>query len=1022
MMNVLASRFKPVLQKRQGLALAAWGEAGIGKSHQVLNLLQTLGCHHLSLHATVPLSTFAQNLPKPKKLATWAGQTLAKAREDEGAKLDDVTAALGATLAGLAPFVLHLEDIHEASEERFSFIQELGKIASRSKGVGLVVTSRKEPLGPFTALKLEPLSKQETNTLLETELKATLPEEAKAFIYDKAAGNPLYTLEYLRFLTRQGFLWNDGRVWHWRKPKNDALPATVEALIEQLLSRAKTEPLHRHVLESKAFLPLHAGDELWSKIARVNQQELQAAATELARQGIFRESNFAHPLFREVTLNTLTSERKQNFARRAMNVLEREPAQAALFTEDANLEPEKTLTILKNAAAQTKDHNEVTAAKFLAKAITYTRGEERSSLTLEAATALQFHDVPLALTLIENVLREEPGSSEALYLGISFYARDAQGDKAEALFARLPEHERNSLKGTETLLEMSYLLDRHKHFLSLWEHHKDLHETLNPRLISRAIYVIDGQLRNHEAITLALKTLGRTDLTEKQKIALLNPLAIAYHHAGQYEKAEEVYNRLVATPQHLLAGKGLRIILHNRASSRRALGRYLEAKEDALENYRLASEAGDSFSVGKSLTQLGEIYTELGDYEKAETYLRDGLNLLGQRDLNFFVVDAEMATSLLYGSWASPHSGILALKHARTALALSKKSDYLPSRVHALFAAICAEAAFGNAATALDLARELEGPARGSGVPFWLYYTAWGKAKALAAGKQSEEASVLLQEAYERARHEVDKHKIGLELDRLNNDVESARQRMQWFEERGLFNGVNIAQRYFPKLAETKESLTPAKSNIRLEVLGTLQAKRDTLIPIRGRKRQELLALLLEARISGRSEVSRLTLFDTLYPDEDELKAGSSLKNLVHSLRDTLGENAVTTTNNGYVLGECTSDAELFLHSGDTSLWRGLYLEDLETEDSSVKDSLYLSLFEKVKALLEDNPLEAARVGSILVEAEPYKTDYLKMYLTALRLGKNHGKLARHYQEARARLLEVGERLPETWQDFLSSS
>jgi hypothetical protein len=234
-------------------------------------------------------------------------------------------------------------------------------------------------------------------------------------------------------------------------------------------------------------------------------------------------------------------------------------------------------------------------------------------------------------------------------------------------------------------------------------------------------------------------------------------------------------------------------------------------------------------------------------------------------------------------------------------------------------------------------------------------------------------------------------------------------------------NGVNIAKRLFPELAERKEPAKPVAPQVRLGVLGSVQVKGKTSTPIRGPKRQELLALLLEARISGRSEVSRLTLLDTLYPDEDELKASSRLKVVIHSLRETLGENAVATTNNGYALGACSSDAELFLQTGDTALWRGVYLEGLDTsEDSTVRESLYLSLFEKTKSLLETSPNEAARVAGILIEAEPYNLDYLKTYLAALRLSNNHGKLTRHYKAARERLFEVGERLPETWQAFLA--
>ena len=45
---------------------------------------------------------------------------------------------------------------------------------------------------------------------------------------------------------------------------------------------------------------------------------------------------------------------------------------------------------------------------------------------------------------------------------------------------------------------------------------------------------------------------------------------------------------------------------------------------------------------------------------------------------------------------------------------------------------------------------------------------------------------------------------------------------MQWFEERGLMNGVNIAKRYFPELSE--KSIEIRIDNIpQVYVLGTLQ-------------------------------------------------------------------------------------------------------------------------------------------------------------------------------------------------------
>jgi tetratricopeptide (TPR) repeat protein len=289
----------------------------------------------------------------------------------------------------------------------------------------------------------------------------------------------------------------------------------------------------------------------------------------------------------------------------------------------------------------------------------------------------------------------------------------------------------------------------------------------------------------------------------------------------------------------------------------------------------------------------------------------------------------------------------------------------------------------------------------------------------------TSKARALLQEALgvaEGVQSFLDMHKIGLELDRLNHDVASARTRMQWFEERGLLNGVNIAKRYFPELAEQPpQALAAPKNAPRLDVLGVMQLHHDGQVTsVRGRKRQELFALLLEARISGRAEVTRLNLFDALYPDVDETKALSNLKQLIHSLRLELGESVIKTTSTGYALGEIISDAEMFLQTGDTALWRGCYLEGIDlTAREGLSESLYLLLFEKARTLQETDPKEAARVARFLLEADPYNADYLAFVLQTLRQSDNHRTLGRVYEEAKKHFAEVGETLPQSWLAFL---
>jgi hypothetical protein len=928
-------------------------------------------------------------------------------------------------LAGLAPFVLHLEDIHEASDERLEFITALAQVVLRIKGVGLVVTSRKEPPEPFASIKLEPLLQQDADKLLEQELKTPLPKEALTWLYDKAAGNPLYTLEYLRYLTKQGFLWNDGKHWHWRKPEHTVMPVTVEALIEQFLIQAKAEPLHRYVLETKALLPLDASNDVWLKIARVNEQDLQTAITELSQQGVFKDNDFAHPLFREVTLKTLSAERKQHLARRAINILEPEPARAALFINAAKLEPEKALALLKRAAENSEERSEVEAAKFLAQAVDYASGEEKSKLALGAAEGLRSHDMPGAVQLAERTLALEPDNIPAKVLLAKLYGLQMRKEEAKAMFQRLSSEYRATKEGLETLIEVYNRCEESNVVVTAFKEHAANFSPLNAAAIGWVMGSLSGLSRYGEVEELAAQTLANLEPKSWAYVSVLHALAFMHNRANQYDKSEPEFRKAIELIERYHEGRRLHVPLHNHATALTWLGHFDEARVDAERARALALAAGDVIQYASATDALGQLEVEFGNYERAEELLLEAQTTLAYRSPSEYFADVYSNLTTLYLEWPGPATNpMLALKYARTGLGLAR--DFGPIfLVDGLTNMTLAESRHGNPHYAIGLAEEAQAIATQAKMPRARFHAAVAKGTALQALQRLDEARLEFIEA-ERIGRElglgVYTEKVGLELDRLNNDIESAKTRMQWFQERGLMNGVNIARHYFPELADIKETSKPITSNVRLEVLGSLQARGNKLTPIRGRKRQELLALLLEARMSGRSDVSRLTLLDTLYPDEDEFKAGSSLKNIVHGLRETLGESALRTTANGYALGECTSDAELFLQSGDTSLWRGVYFDGLEiTDESLVQGSLYELLYDKAKALLELDPQEAARVAHILVEAEPYNTAYLKTYLTALRLSKNHGKLVRHYQEARERLLEVNEPLPETWQGFLEA-
>jgi hypothetical protein len=161
-------------------------------------------------------------------------------------------------------------------------------------------------------------------------------------------------------------------------------------------------------------------------------------------------------------------------------------------------------------------------------------------------------------------------------------------------------------------------------------------------------------------------------------------------------------------------------------------------------------------------------------------------------------------------------------------------------------------------------------------------------------------------------------------------------------------------------------------------------------------------------------------LIDQIYPELEEDKALAALKQLVYRLRSTLGNPAILRSNEGYALGALASDAEEFLVSGDLTLWRGPYLEDLDQGlGGNVREVLYHSLQSRATEHLPTDPVGVQRVAQILLQADPYDETALALALHAHQVQGNPKAMHELYRQARAHWAEVGERLPESVEVFL---
>jgi tetratricopeptide (TPR) repeat protein len=1017
-------RFKRVLLKRGSVALGLWGEAGLGKTYQARELLRNVPCQTLSLHATTSWANLAHSLPEAKKLPVWAERTLARLRGGENVETKQSLDALTAFLTTFAPVIVHIEDLHEADHERLASIQALARQIQRSKGVGLVVTSRSEPPDPFEKLRLEPLSKKQSDTLLESEVSATLPKEALEFIYSKAVGNPLYTLEYLRFLSRQGFLWNDGKRWHWRKPEKNVMPITVEVLIELALSTIQEEKLTT-VLQSKAFLPLDASDDLWQKVTGLSEGELEAAKLDLERRGIFSNGSFVHPLYREVVFQALATPRRQQFARRALEVLHDNPIQAVPFLEEAGLEPPQLLDYLERAASKARElGNAAEAARFQARLLPYKQGNEQelAILALETAFDLYAYDLSGAIRLLEQAQLTNPHNVDVLERLVIYLAQAGQRAKVESLLEGLSSSQGSSPRVTMITIAAHHYLQDSKRVAELWDTHPELHATASATTI-RNVAFSKADLGDVEAaLGLANRALNKDHLSVEERALLLETCGFACYARSAFAAAVPYYTQAIALFRESGQAHRTGSLFFNRAITYQSLAQFSESLADAEAARQLAVDHGHALFYANAQLALAMANVERADYELAEERFLECERYYQQTGMTGWLVDTHLGISELYREWQTPYGGVLARKHAAKALALAKPMNNPRYVAGVMPYVVMAEALFGEAHRALELADEGTCLCKGDAVLLSKMMRA--RATALHVLGRSNEARGELEKALTIAQAmniQLEVAKLGLELAHLNHDVEGARKHLNWFEERGLLNSVRVAKRYFPELAEQAVPTASPKNVPRLNVLGVMQFQFEgKTTNVRGRKRQELFALLLEAQLSGRAEVSRLDLFDALYPHSNEAQALGNLKQLIHSSRLELGESVIKTTANGYALGEITSDAETFLQTGDTTLWQGRYLQGLEMETrENVAESLYLLLFDKAKTLLELDSKGAVRVAKFLLEYDPYRADYLALSLQALRKSDNHRTLARIYEQAKTHFAEVGETLPPTWTEFL---
>lgn len=996
--------------RRRGAALAFHGPTGAGKSFAAQRFMRQAAVPALTFPATASLASWPAALPGARKLPAWVEGALQRLPDG-----DEALAALAARLSASAPLIVLAEDLHLAPTEQVARLCRLAERVVKLPGVVLLATTREEIPAGFTGVDVSPLSQADVRMLLHAELGAGVPEMAADWLYARARGNPLFTLEFLHFLVRSGHLYSDGQRWHWRVPEDARVPGRLEALIALTLKGAGEQ---RAVLEARAMVP-EAPPEVWAAVAGLAPAELETACRALRERGLLVGEALAHPLFAEVLLLQAGVEDRQRLSRRALDAYASlDPVRAVAFLSGAQLDPAAEADLLGRASEQAHSSGLVQqAGRLLARLSDLKAGPQRAETALQAARLLQGSDLPRALELARTALRDPALTAQAAPIATAVSARIGGQDALSAVL--------NELAAVQADPPVDMLHAQVQALMTVGDHAGVVALQEQIRAAPPRADVALGY-----ALSMSLLALGRPQEAEQEVLGLWRPdlpeasrirlgglrVMLLFNQAKYHEAADaalEVIQMLEASG-NLLSASGLR---HNRAAFLRMLGEFDGALENVEQAMATRRSLGDLRGYASSLGLRGELELERGHLDAAEDALTEGLELLGYLEASQFQANTHATLSAVYAHSDAPTAPALALHHAERAVELARKLRNPSLEADALAAASVAQTVSGRAEQALALADEavvLEAQLPGS--PRHQVQGRVARGRALVAGQVAEGLREL-REAEQLARTHLSAYeadKICVEISRLEGNQAALEGLLAGFQEKGQGLGVLLARRALQSTSATlPASPEPAGQ---LSVLGPLSVNGK---PVKGGVRRTLLLRLLAARLTGRAEVTRLDLSDELYPGQPEPQALDALKRAVSGLRAAYGREFIQTTSGGYALGSVQSDAETFLAAPDTRLWHGPCPPEL---DADVLDTLHRVLLTAAGTELEADPSEATRAGRLVLESDPLSETALKLTLRAMRRGGNHRSLERLYGQAQARFSEVGVQLPAKWADYLDGT
>lgn len=333
----LAGQFRAAQAGQGSLALIN-GEAGIGKTA----LIEALAELAQSEGALI-LAGGGHDLTTPRPYALWIEvvERFTHSREHEsripepppflratessnpaGSQVELFAAAIDyfVALASVRPLLILLEDLHWTDRESLDLLRAIARGLVGHPAL-LVGTYRGEELArdawlvrllPHLVresrarqLDLAALDRDAVQQLVVTryDLDKQAREQLTAYLYERAEGNPLFTLELVRGLESARRIRTGPDGWGVHDLESLPLPSFLRHLIDERLARLPSEIHDR--LSVAAIIGHESALDLWGNVCELSQTEIHETIELAIQAGLMAalpegtSVRFAHALFRE---------------------------------------------------------------------------------------------------------------------------------------------------------------------------------------------------------------------------------------------------------------------------------------------------------------------------------------------------------------------------------------------------------------------------------------------------------------------------------------------------------------------------------------------------------------------------------------------------------------------------------------------------------------------------------------------------------------------------------------------------